>query len=489
MSEDRILAGRFRLTEKLGQGGMGSVWRAEDQSLGTEVAVKLIDPSIADNPEAVVRFKREARAAAALRSAHVVQILDCGVDANTPYIAMELLVGESLADRLRRVGNLTPLEVGLAFTGVAKALTRAHESGIVHRDLKPDNIFLVREGEDEIAKVLDFGIAKKLEAISQAGFVTRTGAMMGTPYYMSPEQASGKRSVDQRTDIWALGVIAVECLVGKRPFDAETIGGVIVAICMEPMPVPSQLGAVPAGFDAWFAHVCARDPAARCQKAGDAVAELRRLCGLATERPSFVAGSRSAAVKAATGDPNLEGTASPSSVTLRRLGIRRPRTSHLAALRILAVAVLAAILGAYVATSDPVAKGPVASAPPQLGAAVPIPTIVGVTPLPAAPGAESPPQFGQTPPPISATPNGPQITFVTQPPAKSTPPTKRMQPVAGSRVIDQKPVGVQPTKDALPVPVKPAPANGIQNPYGDDEESSAKSKTKTRKDYEKGLGY
>ncbi|HEY3666689.1 MAG TPA: serine/threonine-protein kinase, partial [Polyangiaceae bacterium] len=135
-----IIAGKYRLLRKLGQGGMGSVWYAEHLTLHSPVAIKLIDPSIADNAEALGRFLREAQSAASLRSPHVVQILDHGVDNGVPYIAMELLDGESLADRLTRVVRLSPSETARVLQHVGRAIGRAHEAGIVHRDLKPDNI-------------------------------------------------------------------------------------------------------------------------------------------------------------------------------------------------------------------------------------------------------------------------------------------------------------------------------------------------------------
>jgi serine/threonine-protein kinase len=275
-----VLAAKYRLIRQLGQGGMGSVWLAEHLSLRSPVAIKLIEPSIASNPEALARFLREAQAAASLRSPHVVQILDHGVDAGVPFIAMELLEGESLANRLLRVGRLSPVETAKLMTQVARAMARAHEAGIVHRDLKPDNIFIVHNDEDELAKVLDFGV--DISSVHGLGLGvssgTRTGAMLGTPYYMSPEQAEG-RLVDPRSDIRAMGVIAWECLLGARPFDADALGTLLLAICAHPLPVPSRVGPVPAGFDAWFARTCARDPAQRFQAVKDAAAELRRVCG------------------------------------------------------------------------------------------------------------------------------------------------------------------------------------------------------------------
>jgi eukaryotic-like serine/threonine-protein kinase len=275
----QVLSGKYRLERELGRGGMGSVWLAQHLTLRSPVAIKLIDPAIATNTEALSRFLREAQAAASLRSPHVVQILDHGVDEGVPFIVMELLDGESLAARLERQRRLSPHETAQLLTQVARAMTKAHEAGIVHRDLKPDNIFIVRNDEEEMAKVLDFGVAKSqthgLGAISSA---TRTGSVLGTPYYMSPEQAEGSKLVDHRTDIWAMGVIAWECLVGARPFEAETLGGLLLAICAREMPTPSRMGAVPAGFDAWFVRACSRDVNHRFVTAKEAAQELRNVC-------------------------------------------------------------------------------------------------------------------------------------------------------------------------------------------------------------------
>ncbi len=268
----KVIAGRYRITSQLGAGGMGSVWRAEHLTLGSPVAIKLIDESIAKHPEVLARFEREAQAAASLRSPHVVQVLDYGVDDKTPFIAMELLDGESLEERLERLGTLSIPETVRIITQVARAIARAHEIGIVHRDLKPGNIFLVRNDDDEVAKVLDFGIAKKDET---AATTTRTGAMVGTPAYMSPEQAQGSKQLDGRTDLWALGAIAFECLTGALPFDGEALGELIVKICTTSPPVPSTLAPLPPAFDAWFAKALARDRTERFQTAKELSDGLR----------------------------------------------------------------------------------------------------------------------------------------------------------------------------------------------------------------------
>ncbi len=270
-----VIAERFRLNRQLGQGGMGSVWHATHLALDIPCAVKFIEGEIAQLPEAQARFEREAKAAAQLRSPHVVQILDHGVWQGTPYIAMELLDGEDLGKRLTRLGRMAPNEVLRVIGQVCRALTKAHSVGIVHRDLKPDNIFLVPDDDREIAKVLDFGIAKATNS-GLDGSNTKTGAMLGTPYYMSPEQAQGIKAVDARSDLWSLAVIVFQALTGKLPFESEALGDLLVRIIVAPVPMPSQVvGDLPPTFDRWWERASQRDPAARFQSArelGDALA-------------------------------------------------------------------------------------------------------------------------------------------------------------------------------------------------------------------------
>lgn len=307
MSVGRVIDGRYRLLSKLGQGGMGEVWRGEHLGLGTPVAVKLLSPTVLDSKLALARFKREAQSAASLRSSNVVQILDYGVDAEIPYIVMELLVGETLSTRLATYAPLAPRATARILTQVGKAVAKAHALSIVHRDLKPDNIFLVRDGEEEIAKVLDFGIAKTLSSDGLASSIqTKSGAILGTPHYMSPEQAAGRGAIDHRSDIWSFGVIAFECLTATRPFNGSTLGGLVIAICNEPIPKPSSVGSVPRGFDQWFARCVTRDPAQRFQSMADAAATLRVVCDpptFASAPPMQDAELREATLQASSRNP------------------------------------------------------------------------------------------------------------------------------------------------------------------------------------------
>ncbi|AUX40518.1 protein kinase [Sorangium cellulosum] len=272
----QVLVGRYRLVRSLSSGSMGTVWHADDLTLGSPVAIKMLGPLYAKDEAVRARFYQEAQAAAALRSPNVVHTLDYGVDNDdVPFIAMELLEGEDLAHRLERAGALPPAETARIFADVARAVRKAHEAGIIHRDLKPDNIFLARDDEREVAKVLDFGVAKT-SLFGAEGMGTQAGVLIGTLPYMSPEQAKGE-SVDFRADLWALGIIAFECVCGRTVMTAETPGAMILEICTSPLPVPSEVASVPVppGFDDWFRQACNRDPNARFPSA-TAMAEALR---------------------------------------------------------------------------------------------------------------------------------------------------------------------------------------------------------------------
>lgn len=271
----RVLSQRYRLIRPVGQGSQASVWVAEHLALTTHVAVKLIDPELAKKETARERFRREATAAAQLRSAHVVQILDHGIDGDQPFIVMELLDGEDLFERLAHRTRLTLRETSKIVTQVARALNRAHAAGVVHRDLKPENVFLVSNDDDEVVKVLDFGVAKVKDAAKVTMQKTGIGMLIGTPHYMSPEQVKGIGEVDHRTDIWALGVIAFQCVTGELPFDSEGVGDLLITITIGDIPVPSAVyPGLPASFDAWFARACARDCANRFQSARELAVAL-----------------------------------------------------------------------------------------------------------------------------------------------------------------------------------------------------------------------
>jgi eukaryotic-like serine/threonine-protein kinase len=317
-----LVAGKYQVLGLIGRGGMGSVWEGRHTSLGTRVAIKFIDPEYAESKEACARFVTEARAAATIQSKHAIQIFDHGVtDGGRPYMVMELLVGEPLDKRIERLGTLPLRETARIIGHVCRALQRAHDAGIIHRDLKPENIFLVRtpDDDDEIAKVLDFGIAKIKAPPGEEGLSssTKTGAVLGTPYYMSPEQARGLRNIDHRSDLWSLGVIAHKCVTGVLPFEGESVGDLLVKICTSPVPTPSvTLPGLPASFDAWFLRALEREPSQRYARASELADALAFAAGLstrgaATSQDAALGPSTRAAIGAASA--SISGAALPAA--------------------------------------------------------------------------------------------------------------------------------------------------------------------------------
>ena len=268
MTPGQHVTPNVRLLRPLGAGGMGAVWVAEHLSLKTDVVVKFMLHGAENSQSARARFSREAAAAALVKSPHVVQMLDHGVtDEGIPFIVMEHLEGDDLSKHIEARGKLEPREVVDIVHQVAKALTGVHAAGLLHRDIKPENIFLCEhDGEEErFAKLLDFGIVKEHQSEDgSASGDTKTGQVVGTPFYMSPEQVTAQRELDFGTDLWALGVVVFEALTGRRPFDGPSFGALAVAIATGPIPVPTTFNPeLPASVDAWFKRACSRDAAAR----------------------------------------------------------------------------------------------------------------------------------------------------------------------------------------------------------------------------------
>jgi serine/threonine protein kinase len=281
LHEGNMVAGKYRLERSLAKGGMGSLWVARHVQLNMHVAIKFMDTASMTSEEARARFDREAKAAAQIQSPHVAQVHDYGVENGIPYIAMELLHGEDLGHRIRRERRLSLQDVARILAQAAKALRKAHEAGLIHRDLKPANIFLARSDDEEIVKILDFGVVK-VATVGVVTEATQTGIVVGSVNYMSPEQARGVRELDHRSDLWSLGVLAFRALTGNHPFPGEQVGDVIVKICSEPIPKPSKL--VPAlgpEVDQFFERALARDLSDRFQSAREFAEALSLVAGIA----------------------------------------------------------------------------------------------------------------------------------------------------------------------------------------------------------------
>jgi serine/threonine-protein kinase len=266
-----VVVGKYRVERVIGSGGMGVVVAATQLELDRPVAIKFLTADAAKAPEVVARFSREARAVAKIQGEHVARVLDVGsLENGLPYMVMEYLEGADLSQRIAQQGRLPLPEIAGYLLEACEALAEAHAANIVHRDLKPANLFLAtRPDRTIIVKLLDFGISKT--SADSTGGITSTQAVMGSPVYMSPEQLVSAKSVDARSDIWSLGVVLYEALVGSAPFNAESMPQIVTRILHTPAP---RLAAVrpdlPPAVDAIVARCLDKDPAARF---GD-VAEL-----------------------------------------------------------------------------------------------------------------------------------------------------------------------------------------------------------------------
>lgn len=425
--------GSYRITAAIGAGGMGAVYAAEHKLIGRKAAVKMLLPELSHKPEIVTRFFNEAKAATAIKHPGIVEIYDFGYHASgSAFIVMEFLEGESLQDRIRRVGRMPQLQA-LSITGqVASALAAAHQAGIVHRDLKPDNVFLVPDPDivgGERATILDFGIAKLSDDQSTGSVKTRTGSLMGTPTYMSPEQCKGAGQVDARSDLYSVGCILYELLIGWPPFVAEGVGEVMAQHIYEPAPsLRTTDPAIAVEVDTLVAQLLAKDPGQRPQTALAVKQAADQLSGRASVPPAAHAPTAAMATAPSGRVPHTPTTLSSAAgvaqspvtdITGRRPGWIAPAVAG----AILAVAGVVFALtrggdGPEVASADP--PGPVHKTPA------------------AEPAAE--------------------------PPAEPPPATQPRDPVAEPPAPEPKPD--PPAKITLTIASKPAGAVVYRQPHG-----------------------
>jgi serine/threonine-protein kinase len=333
-----VLGDRYEIVRLIGKGGMGAVFEARHKVLGRAVAIKVLKPEIAHNEHFAQRFLVEAKAAAELHHRNIVELTDYGVDAGRPYMVMELLQGESLAQLIQREGPLSMERVVGLFTPVLKALAFAHDRGVIHRDIKPENIFLVREDDGEITpKIVDFGIAKRQEESVQ---LTSANMALGTPAYMAPEQIVSSHNVTGAADQYAVGVAMYEALTRKNPFEAESLNAFIVAkATQDPIPLLERRPELDPHFAAVVMRTLARKPEERFPSVTALREALAPYAQHASLRPPSVAeaptvaqrslpsgptpaqaaeGHRTASTEAALGMPgkvsvpSVQGTTSPS---------------------------------------------------------------------------------------------------------------------------------------------------------------------------------
>jgi len=383
----RMLAGRYRIQRILGEGGMAIVYEGEHVAIGKRVAIKLVHSFFANDDEIVGRFEREARSASAVESEHIVHVFDVGADPELGlFLVMELLKGEDLSHVLARRGALEPQFACGLTKQAALGLEKAHAAGIVHRDLKPANVFLVdRDDGTTFVKLVDFGIAKVLRDAQDARFarkgITRRGTAIGTPQYMSPEQAQGLETVDHRTDVFSLGAVLFEAIAGK-PYMEEraTYEQTILHLITSPVPrLRSVVPDVPPALDQLVADMMAHDPAARVQSMHDLRERLDEIY------PELRGPSVKLRSLPPVSSPNLDRYVVHASVgpmnptipgTSARVSIPRNNTGR----SVLIVAGVAALIGAAVGlislrhrSDAPAASTLVAPAPPAPQPSIPPP--------------------------------------------------------------------------------------------------------------------
>jgi serine/threonine protein kinase len=398
--------GRYRILAELSAGGMGEVYRAQHEVLGKEVAIKVLRPELTGDPQQVTRFLNEAKAASAIQHPGIIRIDDFGIsDDGRHFIVMEILEGETLGARIKKRGKLDNEEATKLATGIAGALQAAHAKGIYHRDLKPENVFIVRDPDrGERPKILDFGIAKLTDVTGQ----TQTGALIGTPLYMAPEQARSAAHVDHRADLYALGCILYEMVVGEPPFLAAGAGELIALHMFEaPTPPRERVPAIKPELQSVILRLLEKEPADRFQSAADVMSAL--------------AGASHAA---------------PAKKTLRRTSalIAPAEPAGPNRLPLIAGGILVAIVGVVgfvVTRSSSPTKPPPATLAPPTPTATPSPAVIVDKP------AEAPPPTTPTPTPV-----------IPQPP-------KKAHPTRPQKTVTQPPPDDQHTKTGSPIELTP----------------------------------
>jgi len=404
---DGASIGQYRVLHKIGEGGMGAVFLAEHTLIGRRAAIKVLLPELSVRREIVDRFFNEARATSAVSDPGIVQVFDFGFHTdNSAYIVMEFLEGEPLDLRLKRLG-VVPIADGLRITRqVAGSLAAAHARGIVHRDLKPDNIFMVRDPEapaGERPKILDFGIAK-LSGDDPNRMRTRTGALMGTPIYMSPEQCRGAGGLDHRSDIYSLGCVLYHLITGRPPFDYQGMGEILAAHLREPAAPPSALvSGVPPGIDELVLRCLAKSPDERFQSmlelSAACEALLARITASGPSTPTVALATPLApgfrSVLPGTSSTSIPGTLPPTTLTAAASAHTTPPSARRTGVWIgFGIALVGGIAAIVVATRSSPEPAPPPT-PTPASTPTPAPTPAATTPPVAAP-TQPPPQPAPT---------------------------------------------------------------------------------------------
>jgi serine/threonine-protein kinase len=451
-----VVGEKYRLVRLLGEGGMGSVYEARHDLIGRRFAVKFLHAELASHPEILARFRREAQAAGSLENENIAAVTDFGSSPDgAPYIVMEFLEGEDVAKTLARFGPMSVQRAAHILIQVCRGLFAAHGRGIVHRDLKPENLLLQQRGDgQDLVKILDFGIAK-LKSSEGPQNQTRTGITLGTPYYMPPEQARGQKELDERADIYALGVILFELLSGRKPHDGENYNSILYSILMQAAPrIETFRSDLPPDLAAIVHKAMAADPNDRFQT----VSELSQALAPYTGRsitPAPTIGHASTVMAPPVASQRSTSTRAPVALTPSMpypTAASAPRSNAGLFVSLAALLLVGGGAAAWFFTRTPTVAQTAPSAATPV-AAVAQPTLVpSLAPTPVAPPPEPPAAQATASASASAAPAAPPAAVAVRP-AKGAKGAKPQE----KTVVAPAPAAATPPPAARPVPA-PRPA-------------------------------